>query len=85
MKEGNIDQYIADFQLLAMDANINFDEPMVLQLFYFGLPPGLAEKCIFIDSPNDFNSWAKTAQKNQHTWILNQMLQQKIGSNPPPP
>ncbi len=74
MKEENIDQYIADFQLLAMDANVDLNEPMVLQLFYFGLPPGLAEKCIFINSPNDFNSWAKAAQKNQRAWILNQTL-----------
>src|SRR5229473_3117537 len=54
MREGNIDQYITDFQLLAMDANVDLDEPTVLQLFYFGLPTGLAEKCIFNDSPNDF-------------------------------
>ena len=85
MKEGNINQYIADFQLLAMDTNVDLDEPIVLQLFYFGLPIGLAEKCIFIDSPNDFDSWAKAAQKNQRGWILNQTLQQKLGSNPPPP
>ncbi len=85
MKEGNIDQYIADFQLLAMDANVDLDEPMVLQLFYFGLPAGLAEKCIFINSPNDFDSWAKAAQKNLCGWILNQTLRQKLGSNPPSP
>ncbi len=70
MKEGNIDQYIADFQLLAMDVNVDLDEPTVLQLFYFGLPTGLAEKCIFNNSPNNFDSWAKAAQKNQHGWLL---------------
>ncbi len=85
MKEGNINQYIADFQLLAMDTNIDLDEPTVLQLFYFGLLAGLAKKCIFIDLPNDFNSWAKAAQKNQWGWILNQTLWCKLGSNPPPP
>src|SRR5260370_1375184 len=74
MKEGNIDQYIMDFQLLAMDANVDLNEPTVLQLFYFGLLASLAEKCIFIDSPNDFDSWAKAAQKNQCGWILNQTL-----------
>jgi len=74
MKEGNIDQYIADFQLLAMDANIDLDEPTVLQLFYFGLPTGLAEKCIFNDLPNNFDSWAKAAQKNQCGWLLLQTL-----------
>ncbi len=84
MKEGNINQYIADFQLLAMDANVDLDEPTVLQLFYFGLPTGLVEKCIFIDSPNDFDSWAKAAQKNQRGWLLHQTLKRKVGSNPPP-
>src|SRR5258708_9515713 len=59
MKEGNINQYITNFQLLAMDANVNLDEPTVLQLFYFGLPPQLVEKCIYHDLPNDFDFWAK--------------------------
>ncbi len=85
MREGNIDQYIANFQLLAMDANVNLDEPTVLQLFYFGLLNPLTEKCIFIDSPNDFESWAKAAQKNQRAWIMSQMLRCKLGVNPPTP
>ncbi len=84
MKEGNINQYIADFQLLAMDTNVDLDEPTVLQLFYFGLPTGLAKKCIFNDSPNNFDSWAKAAQKNQHGWLLLQTLKQKVGNNPLP-
>src|SRR5258708_38631856 len=84
MKEGNIDQYITDFQLLAIDANMDLDEPTVLQLFYFGLPTGLAEKCIFNDSPNDFDSWEKPAQKNQCGWLLLQTLKRKVGNNPPP-
>src|SRR5258708_28562494 len=74
MKEENINQYIADFQLLAMDANVALDEPTVLQLFYFGLPTGLAEKCIFNDLLNNFDSGANAAQKNQHGWLLLQML-----------
>ncbi len=85
MKEGNIDQYIADFQLLAMDANVDLNEPTVLQLFYFGLPTPLADKCIYIDSPQDFDSWAKAAQKNQQGWILSQTLRRKLGANPPTP
>jgi retrotransposon gag protein len=61
MKEGNIDQYIADFSLLAMDAQVDPDEPTVLLLFYQGLPQRLAEKCIELDSLNDFTSWMKAA------------------------
>jgi hypothetical protein len=37
MKEGNIDQYIADFSLLTMDAQVDPNEPTVLLLFYQGL------------------------------------------------
>jgi len=85
MREDNIDQYIANFQLLAMDANVDLNEPTVLQLFYFGLPNPLAEKCIFIDLPNNFNSWAKAAQKNQHAWIMSQTLKHKLGIYPPVP
>jgi retrotransposon gag protein len=92
MKEGNIDQYIADFSLLAMDAQVDPDEPTILLLFYQGLPQRLAEKCIELDSPNDFTSWTKAAQRNQCNWILTQALRRKGGKpsntprpgNPPP-
>jgi retrotransposon gag protein len=61
MKEGNIDQYIVDFSLTAMDAQVDPNEPMVLMLFYQGLLQRLAEKCIELDSPSDFASWTKAA------------------------
>jgi retrotransposon gag protein len=38
MKEGNIDQYITNFSLLAMDAQVDLNEPTILLLFYQGLP-----------------------------------------------
>jgi retrotransposon gag protein len=38
MKEGNIDQYIADFLLLAMDAQVDPNKSTILLLFYQGLP-----------------------------------------------
>jgi retrotransposon gag protein len=85
MKEGNIDQYIADFSLLAMDAQVDPDEPTVLLLFYQGLPQRLAEKCIELDSPNDFSSWTKAAQRNQRNWILTQALRRKGGKTPGTP
>jgi hypothetical protein len=65
MKEGNIDQYIADFSLLAMDAQVDLNKPIILLLFYQGLPQRLTEKCIELNSPNDFISWMKVAQRNQ--------------------
>jgi hypothetical protein len=56
MKEGNINQYITDFSLMAMDTQVDPNEPTVLMLFYQGLPQRLAEKCIELDSPSDFTS-----------------------------
>jgi hypothetical protein len=65
MKEGNINQYIANFSLTAMDAQVDPNEPTVLMLFYQGLPQRVAEKCIELDSPSNFTSWIKAAQRNQ--------------------
>jgi hypothetical protein len=85
IKEGNIDQYIADFSLLAMDAQVDPNEPTVLLLFYQGLLQRLAKKCIELDSLNDFTSWTKAAQRNQRNWILTQALQRKGGKPPNTP
>jgi retrotransposon gag protein len=82
MKEGNIDQYITDFSLLTMDAQVDPNEPTVLLLFYQGLPQRLAEKCIELDSLSDFTSWTKAAQRNQRNWILTQALRRKGGKPP---
>jgi hypothetical protein len=83
IKEGNIDQYITDFSLTAMDAQVNPNEPTVLMLFYQGLPQRLAEKCIELDSPSDFASWTKAAQQNQQNWIIMQSLRRKGGKPNP--
>jgi retrotransposon gag protein len=82
MKEGNIDQYIVDFSLTVMDTQMDLNEPTVLMLFYQGLPQRLAEKCIKLDSPSDFTSWTKAAQRNQRNWILTQALRRKGGKPP---
>jgi hypothetical protein len=82
IKEGNIDQYIVDFFLTTMDAQVDPNEPMVLMLFYQELPQRLAEKCIELDSPSDFASWTKAAQRNQQNWILMQALRRKRGKPP---
>jgi hypothetical protein len=84
MKEGNIDQYIVDFSLTTMDAQVDPNEPMVLMLFYQGLPQRLAKKCIELDSPSNFASWTKAAQRNQWNWILMQALRRKGGKPPIP-
>jgi hypothetical protein len=83
MKEGNIDQYIANFSLTAMDAQVDPNKPTVLMLFYQGLLQRLAEKCIELDSPSDFTSWTKVAQRNQQNWIIMQSLRRKENKTNP--
>ncbi|SRR5258708_19898 len=65
MKEGNINQYIVDFQLTAMNTQVDVDEPTVLKIFYHRLPLALADRCIDQESPSNFTSWAKVAQRQQ--------------------
>ena len=38
MKDGNIDQFIADFEFLAHRAQVDTDDPTVLHLFKMGIP-----------------------------------------------
>jgi hypothetical protein len=54
MKDSNVDEYIAAFQLLGHHAGMNLDDPSALRLFVHELPKSLADSCIDIDSPENF-------------------------------
>jgi hypothetical protein len=54
MKESNVDEYIAAFQLLGHHMGMNLNDPSALRLFVRGLPKSLADLCIDIDSPKNF-------------------------------
>jgi hypothetical protein len=62
MKDSNVDEYIATFQLLGHRTGMNLDDPSALWLFAWGLPKSLADSCIDIDSPENFEQWANAAQ-----------------------
>ena len=62
MKDGNVDKYITQFSSLAHCAGMDPNDPSTLQLFAQGLPRGLADSCIDIDSPDSFIEWTKAAQ-----------------------
>ncbi len=46
MKEGNLDQYIAEFNQLANLAKRNDETRGLIPLFRQGLPYGLAQSCM---------------------------------------
>jgi hypothetical protein len=62
MKDSNVDEYIAAFQLLSHHMGMNLDDPSALRLFVCGLPKSLADSCINIDSPKNFKQWANVVQ-----------------------
>jgi hypothetical protein len=69
MKDSNVDEYIAAFQLLGHHAGMNLDDPSVLRLFTRGLPKSLADSCINIDSPENFEQWTNAAQRHHRNYL----------------
>ena len=54
MQEGNIDQYVVDFQFLESQAEININDPAAIRLFQLELPIPLAKACIDLKKPANF-------------------------------
>ena len=69
MQEGNINQNVVDFQFLASQAEININDPAAIRLFQLGLPIPLAEACIDLEKPANFEQWTLAAQAQQRGWI----------------
>jgi hypothetical protein len=69
MKDSNVDEYIAAFQLLGHHAGMNLDDPSVLRLFAHRLLKSLANSCIDIDSPENFEQWANAAQCHHRNYL----------------
>jgi hypothetical protein len=66
MKDSNVDEYIAAFQLLGHCTGMNLDDPSTLRLFARRLLKSLADSCINIDLPENFEQWVNVAQR--HHW-----------------
>jgi hypothetical protein len=69
MKDSNVDEYIAAFQLLGHCTGMNLDDPSALRLFAHGLPKSLADSCIDINSPKNFKQWANAAQHHHQNYL----------------
>ena len=83
MKEGNVDKYIAAFQLLSHHTGVNLNDPSVLHLFAQGLPKFLAKLCINIESSENFEQWMSTAQRQQRNCLRKQALRSNYVSPHP--
>jgi hypothetical protein len=74
MKDRNVDEYIATFQVLGYRAGMKLDDLSVLRLFAQGLLQSLADVCINIDSPENFEQWTNTAQCQHKNWLRKQAI-----------
>ena len=74
MREGNVDEYIATFELLGQCAQGDLDDPFLLMHFTCGLPKALADTCINMESPETFQEWKAAALYQQKNWIKKQAL-----------
>ena len=60
-----VDEYVTTFAVLARRANMKLDDPANLRMFAQGLPRGLAEWCIDIESPDTFTQWMRAVHDNR--------------------
>ncbi len=69
MKEGNLDQYVAEFNRLVNLAERNDETRGLIPLFQQGLPYGLAQSCMNQSKwPETIHQWQAVArEENKHT------------------
>ena len=80
MKEGNVNEYIAQFASLVHRAGMEPNDPSTLRLFAQGLLKGLADSCIDIESPETFVEWTKAAQRHHRNWLKKQSIHRDYAS-----
>jgi hypothetical protein len=74
MKDGKLDEYVAEFQDLATRAGMDLNGPSMLRTFAQGLQGTLASTCITQDSPENFPQWVQSAQQHHRNWLKIQSL-----------
>jgi hypothetical protein len=83
MKDGDVDQYIADFEYNVFRARTHPNNPYNLRQFALGLPHALAKAVIDIDTPNTFEEWKTMAQRQHHSWMRKQVLRDNFVPSQP--
>ncbi len=75
MKEGNLDQYIAEFNRLANLAERNNETRGLIPLFRQGLPYGLAQSCMNRSKwPETIHQWQSVAQEENKRYAIKKNL-----------
>jgi len=78
MKEGELDQYIANFHELAYRGRFHIHEPGTLRFFVQGLPTRLVESCTDLET---FEQWVEAAQQHEKNWLQKRSLRESYRSS----
>jgi hypothetical protein len=76
MKDGKIDEYIAEFDTLVAQAGYKADNAQTLEKFISGLPASLYEMIYQLDDPKTYEAWRRAAIKRQEKWLHMQSIKQ---------
>ncbi len=75
MKDGNLDQFIAEFNRLTHLANRNNETRGLIPLFRQGLPYGLAQACMNrLKWPETIHQWQSAARKENKRYAIKKNL-----------
>jgi hypothetical protein len=76
MKDGKIDEYVAEFDTLVAQAGYKVDDAQTLEKFISGLPASLYETIYQLDNPKTYEGWQRAAIKRQEKWLHMQSIKQ---------
>jgi hypothetical protein len=76
MKEGKIDEYVAEFDMLVAQAGYKADDAQTLEKFISGLPVSLYKTIYQLDDPKTYEAWRRAAIKRQEKWLHMQSIKQ---------
>jgi hypothetical protein len=76
MKDGKIDEYIAEFDTLVAQAGYKVDDAQTLEKFISGLSASLYETIYQLDDPKTYKGWQQVAIKRQEKWLHMQLIKQ---------
>ena len=82
MKQGDLDAYIAEYEVLVEMARYNPNSQLTLKIFTDSLPTELYKDAMRLDQPRNYAEWKEATLTRQQEWIhLKHRSEQKQGVN----
>ena len=83
MKGENLDDYIARYEALTLEAGYRRDDLLCLQKFTDGLPHDLYKDCMRLDCPGNYKQWKASAIRRQGEYIHFKNRREQVKGVPP--